>query len=197
VAAGAYDEAVTLPEGVALMGACVEGTVIATDVAAPGQPVISAAGPGVQIRNLTVGPSARIGIKASGARRSVTIADVVLLLEPAGTPQSALLEARATGPRVLRLASRVDAVSPGARPATGISALHEPADARSQVERLYREAFELPAEAWKPGRGVVLERAARARLERLCSVSAASLRDELRSIRREAPAAVDGFAARS
>ena len=52
------------------------------------------------------------------------------------------------------------------RPRGGISALREPQAARAVLARVFREALELPQEAWEPGRGVLLEADALAVLTR-------------------------------
>lgn len=73
---GTFDEALHVPAGVTLWGACVEQTILTNNVF--GSVMVSFAGPDAAIRNLTVGYAPRVGIAAIGDSVSVTIESVVV-----------------------------------------------------------------------------------------------------------------------
>ncbi|NIS31060.1 MAG: DUF1565 domain-containing protein, partial [Actinobacteria bacterium] len=66
VAVGEYDEEVALSTGVALVGACASGTIVRFDSARSDRGVINADGADVEIRDLTIGSSARPGLWVVG-----------------------------------------------------------------------------------------------------------------------------------
>ncbi len=79
VAVGAYDEAVSVPAGVTLWGACPESTTVSTSESSFTTGVISAAGADVTVKNLAIGPSERIGLFVRGAGKAMTARDVVVI----------------------------------------------------------------------------------------------------------------------
>ncbi len=78
VGKGTYSEAVSVPAGVTLHGACVAETLLTFDAETYTVGVVEAAGADVTIRNLRVGDSARPCITVVGAGRSATVEDVVV-----------------------------------------------------------------------------------------------------------------------
>lgn len=77
---GLYDEAVSIPSGVTLWGACVAETVVVnTATAGPGGApnTIVVEGPDVQIRNVRISGT-HVAITASGPDRSVHVQDVII-----------------------------------------------------------------------------------------------------------------------
>ncbi len=78
VGKGRYAEAVTVPGGVSLVGACVAETVLTFDGSSYSAGVVNAGGADVSIRNLRVAESARPGIMVVGEGKSATIEDVVI-----------------------------------------------------------------------------------------------------------------------
>jgi hypothetical protein len=83
VGVGTYDEEVTLPEGVALIGACVSGTTLTASAARAGSGVVNAVGADVEVANLTIADSPRVGLwvvgdGVSAVARDIAIADVAI-----------------------------------------------------------------------------------------------------------------------
>lgn len=78
VAAGAYEEEVTLGAGVALVGACVAGTSITSPTPRTDRGVINPAGADVEVRNLSIGPSPRPGLWIVGEGVSAVVTDVAI-----------------------------------------------------------------------------------------------------------------------
>ncbi|MBW2463342.1 MAG: hypothetical protein JRH11_16955, partial [Deltaproteobacteria bacterium] len=78
VGKGTYPEAVSVPAGVTLQGACVAETLLTFDAETYTVGVVEAGGADVTIRNLRVGDSARPCITVIGAGRSATVEDVVV-----------------------------------------------------------------------------------------------------------------------
>lgn len=77
LAKGSYDEAVQLRGGVALWGACVAETFVASTSASASAATIGVTGAGAELRNLRVG-GARPGIWVAGASRSLVVEDVIV-----------------------------------------------------------------------------------------------------------------------
>jgi len=78
VARGTYDEHVSLRGGVTLWGASVEGVIVTdTGTRDPGRAVVSAAGNGVVVRNLTISGNSN-GADAVGAAHSLRLQDVLI-----------------------------------------------------------------------------------------------------------------------
>ena len=116
-------------------------------------------------RRLEAQPGAAGEVERAGmalGRSLRPTADLVVWLAPPGT-QSPPAE---VGERRVVVASRIDELEARDRPRGGISALREPQAARAVLARVFREALELPQEAWEPGRGVLLEADALAVLTR-------------------------------
>ncbi len=85
LAVGNHDAAVDLPDGVSVVGACVEGTVVTSDVASLDHGVFTVTGADVEIRNLRISASERGGIIMAGEGRSATVRDVVIAdMRPVG-----------------------------------------------------------------------------------------------------------------
>jgi len=78
LAEGSYDEAIEIGDGVMLVGACAEGTHLVSTTAGAPDPVVRVSGADVHVEDVTIGPTGALGIKASGAGRSLTLRDVVV-----------------------------------------------------------------------------------------------------------------------
>jgi len=78
VAVGTYAEEVDVPEGVTIVGACVERTIITSDRSAIDHGVLTVVGPDVEIRDLHIGPSEQGGLLVVGAGRSAAVRNVVI-----------------------------------------------------------------------------------------------------------------------
>lgn len=78
VAVGTYDEAVVVPAGVTLQGACAEGVVLTSTASSFAAGVLTVRGADTAIANLTIGPSARPGLWVQGAAASLTVTDLVV-----------------------------------------------------------------------------------------------------------------------
>jgi hypothetical protein len=76
---GRYDEALVTTSAVTLVGACPAETVLTSSEATPGfDGTVLVAGAGVEIRNLTIADSARLGVVVDGTGSSVHLEDVAL-----------------------------------------------------------------------------------------------------------------------
>jgi len=100
LAAGTYDELVALRNGVTLVGACPERTVLGTTLANSSLAVVSAEAGGGGLQNLTVGPAPRAGVRAEGAGNTIRLSGVVIR-EVAGWGIVGLREGAVTGESVL------------------------------------------------------------------------------------------------
>ncbi len=77
LAKGTYSENVVMPEGVHLLGACVEETLLTSDAASYSAGVVHVESSGVVVQNLRIGQSARPGMSVIGDGASAVIRDVV------------------------------------------------------------------------------------------------------------------------
>ncbi len=112
IGVGEYDELVTPPVDVTLVGACVEGTIVRSSAADIDRGAIAATGgASVTVQNLTVGRSETLGISAIGRDSTVTLSDVALL-ETTAVGLFAEMAGRIVGDRVL--VRRTRATSSGA-----------------------------------------------------------------------------------
>jgi tRNA modification GTPase len=89
-------------------------------------------------------------------------ADLVIWLAPPDSRPPVASD----GERRVVVASRVDELAPEVSPGEGISALHRPREACDLLGALFRSALGLGEQAWQAGRGVLLDPAALAELER-------------------------------
>jgi len=76
VGVGIYDEAIDVSAGVTILGACTEGTVLASSEGRVDRGVITITGLDVVVQNLSIAESEQAGIWAVGDDRSVTVRDV-------------------------------------------------------------------------------------------------------------------------
>jgi len=94
------------------------------------------------------------------AERARASADLVLWLRPPGAP--APPPARG-GERRVVLSSKCDLLAAG--DASGVSVISDPEHAREVVERVFREALELPERIWTPGRALAFDARSREAIE--------------------------------
>lgn len=78
VGRGHYDEALVVPSGVTLAGACAAETAITSSIASSVDPVVRVAGEGVVLRDLRIASSPRPGIALSGDAFSVELRGVAV-----------------------------------------------------------------------------------------------------------------------
>jgi len=78
LAVGEYEEEVSLGAGVALVGACVTGTVVTAATPRTDRGVINPDGADVEVRNLTIGPSPRPGLWIVGEGFSAVVTDLAI-----------------------------------------------------------------------------------------------------------------------
>lgn len=106
-------------------------------------------------RNLE-GDAAEVSVERAGqqlARDQAARVDWILWLDPAGGPAPSELTTLA-GPRVTVLGTCRD--REGADP-SGISALHEPAEAAARVRQLFETELQLESAAWQPGEALAID----------------------------------------
>lgn len=170
LAKGTYDEQVRLPGGVELWGACAAETAVVSDGTA-GSGIIEIVGAGAAVRNLRVGPGARVGIAVNGVGRSVDI-DGVYIDQATAAGIWVANEASASASDVLVRATRGDrghallVQSGGAATVarasfelssgTAVYALGETGDARSPTIALHQVSIAgvVPSPAGGSGAGL-------------------------------------------
>jgi hypothetical protein len=77
---GTYDELVTLPSSITLVGACPGGTVLTSSIpaASPTDAVVTIGGVDVEVRTVTITSTTRSAVVAAGEGRRARLSDVVL-----------------------------------------------------------------------------------------------------------------------
>ncbi len=96
IGVGDYAEAIDVPSGVSLVGACVESTVLHDDAARFDRGVITVVGSDVVVRNLRIARSEQAGLWIAGTDRSVHLEDVLIedaLLAGVNAEQGAVVTA--------------------------------------------------------------------------------------------------------
>ena len=76
VGKGTYDEAISLPTGVTVLGACVDETVISA-TSGPAQATVTVMGTDTTIRNIQIGGN-KTGISVNGSGRAIHLQDVLI-----------------------------------------------------------------------------------------------------------------------
>lgn len=75
---GTYEEALDIPPGVTVRGACATGTLIHAFVGDPASAVVLVTGPGAVLRDVTVGNSTKAGIAVTGADAALRLEGVMV-----------------------------------------------------------------------------------------------------------------------
>lgn len=114
------------------------------------------------------------------AERARASADLVLWLRPPGAP--APPPARGGERRVVLLA-KCDLLAGGHE--SGISVVSDPEHARGVVERVFREALELPERIWRSGRAVAFDAHSREAIEAARSSAYGTAREKVNALLEE------------